>query len=84
MNDGGRSYKFNLIISFWLSIHLEKLSFTQLLYEKDDILGRIVVNIIKQFKKMPESSYENLVDNDVGQIGEKTVTRDAVEKLKKF
>ena len=52
INDGGTAFRHAVVISFWLSVHLEKLDFVRLLFEMDEMVQRIINNVVRQHKRM--------------------------------
>ena len=52
INDGGTAFRHAVVISFWLSVHLEKLEFVRLLFDMDEMVQRIINNVVRQYKRM--------------------------------
>ena len=42
-----RPFKFELLIAFWLAVHLEKLEFAKFLHEQDHLIERVLSNLRK-------------------------------------
>lgn len=42
-----RTFKYEMLIAFWLCLHLERLDIAQLTLEQDSILEKIIVNLRK-------------------------------------
>lgn len=54
LNDGGKKFKFTLLMAFWLSIHLEKTEITTCLFEQDPILESNVNMFLQNYKNLDE------------------------------
>ena len=47
-----RTFKYEVLICFWLCIHLDRLELAQLLYDHDPIVEKILVNMRKSGKEL--------------------------------
>lgn len=45
-----RTFKYEVLVAFWLSIHLEKLEILKMVHELDPILEKIISNMRKKGK----------------------------------
>jgi hypothetical protein len=68
-----RSYKYELLISFWLSIHLEKLAFAQYIYSLDPIVEKILQNLRKNKITTPTKDGNSLKKSKKKSLGESII-----------
>jgi hypothetical protein len=45
-----RTFKYEVLIAFWLCVHLERLDLAQLIHEQDSIIEKIISNLRKSNK----------------------------------
>lgn len=53
-----KTFKYEILICFWLCIHLERLELAQIVLEQDSIMERVLVNMRKAGKEYLEAEKE--------------------------
>ena len=59
-----RTFKYEVLIAFWLCIHLERLDLAQCIYEQDPLLEKILQNLRKQGKGILEMEKQKAMINN--------------------
>ena len=55
-----KTFKYEILICFWLCIHLERLELAQIVLEQDSIMERVLVNMRKAGKEYLEADIKGI------------------------